>query len=59
MNEMSYLVLGLILFGSIFIGNGLTSLVENKNFKEALPFYLTVFLMRACSLLIGFILTVI
>ncbi len=41
---MSYLVLGLILFGSIFIGNGLTSLVENKNFKEALPFYLTCFL---------------
>lgn len=59
MNVISYLILGLILFGSIFIGNGLTCLVENKNFKEDLPFYLTVFLIGACSLLLGVILTVI
>ncbi|RAP10755.1 hypothetical protein HS3_01174 [Bacillus subtilis] len=58
MNEMSYLILGLILFGSIFLGNGLTCLVENKNFKEAMSFYLTVFLMGAGSLLLGFILVV-
>ncbi|RJS52996.1 hypothetical protein CJ480_14795 [Bacillus subtilis] len=59
MNEISYLILGLILFGSTFLGNGLSCLVENKNFKEDMPFYITVFLIGACSLLLGVIHTVI
>ncbi|KAF1274306.1 hypothetical protein C2145_11375 [Bacillus velezensis] len=59
MNEISYLVLGLILFGSIFLGNGMACLVENKNFKEGRPFYFTVFLIGGCSLILGVILTVI
>ncbi len=59
MNEISYLVLGLILLGSIFLGNAMACLVENKNFKEAKPFYLTVFLIGGCSLVLGVILTVI
>ncbi|TXK25907.1 hypothetical protein FVD41_05000 [Bacillus amyloliquefaciens] len=59
MNEISYLILGLILFGSTFLGNGLACLVENKNFKEGKLFYLTVFLIGGCLLLLGVILTVI
>lgn len=59
MNVISYLILGLILFGSIFLGNGMACLVENKNFKEGKTFYLTVFLIGGCSLLLGVILTVI
>ncbi|MED1967166.1 hypothetical protein P9266_18900 [Bacillus subtilis] len=56
--KISYLILGLILVGSTFLGNGLACLVENKNFKEGMSFYITVFLIGACSLLLGVILTV-
>lgn len=59
MNVISYLILGLILFGSTFLGNGLACLFENKNFKEGKPFYRTVFLIGGCSLFLGVILTAI